>query len=71
MKGQLRSVIQSCGFDQEGKRLSWETGIEEVGFEVLLKDVTEGQKWGMKDLSLGVLCLVFPKEMCGWISTLR
>ena len=44
MKGQLRSVIQNCGFDQEGKRLSWETGIEEVGFEVLLKDVTEGQK---------------------------
>ena len=27
-------MIQSCGCDQEGRRLSWETGIKEVGFEV-------------------------------------
>ena len=28
-------MIRSCGCDQEGRRLSWETGNEEVGFEVL------------------------------------
>ena len=34
VKGRLRLVIQSCGCDQEGRRLSWETGVKEVGFEV-------------------------------------
>ena len=34
VKGSLRSVILSCECDQEGRRLSWETGIKEVGFEV-------------------------------------
>ena len=34
-------MIQNYGCDQEGRRQSWETGIEEVGFEVFLKDVTE------------------------------
>ena len=29
-----RSVIRSYGCDQKGRRLSWETGVEEVGFEV-------------------------------------
>ena len=29
-----RSVIRSCGCHQEGRILSWETGIEEAGFEV-------------------------------------
>ena len=24
----------SCGCDQKGRRLSWETGIEKMGFEV-------------------------------------
>ena len=33
-RGALRSVIQSSGCDQEGRRLTWETGIEEVGFEL-------------------------------------
>ena len=28
------SVIQNCGYDQEGRKLSWETRVEEVGFEV-------------------------------------
>ena len=27
------SVIGSCGCDQEGRTLSWETRIKEVGFE--------------------------------------
>ena len=27
-------MIRSCGCDQEGKRLSWETGIKDLGFEV-------------------------------------
>ena len=34
VKGRSRSVIQSCGCDQEGRKLSRETGIKEVGFEV-------------------------------------
>ena len=34
IKGHSRSVIRSCGCDQEGRKLSWETGIKEVGFEV-------------------------------------
>ena len=33
-EGHSRSVIQSCGCDQEGRKPSWETGIKEVGFEV-------------------------------------
>ena len=32
--GRSRSMVQSCGCDQEGKILSWKTGFEEVGFEV-------------------------------------
>ena len=28
------SEIQNCGCDQEGRKLSLETGIKEVGFEV-------------------------------------
>ena len=26
--------MRRCGCDQEGRKLSWETGIKEVGFEV-------------------------------------
>ena len=33
VEGRSKSEIQSCG-DQEGRKLSWETGIKEVGFEV-------------------------------------
>ena len=33
----IRSVIWDCGCDQEGRKLSWETRAEEVGFEVLPK----------------------------------
>ena len=35
VEGRSRSVIQDCGCDQEGRKLSWETRAEEVGFEVL------------------------------------
>ena len=34
VEGHSRSVIRGCGCDQEGRRLSWETRIKEVGFEV-------------------------------------
>ena len=34
LEGRSRSVIRSCGCDQKGRRLSWETGVEEVGSEV-------------------------------------
>ena len=34
MKGHSKSVILGCGCDQEGRKLSWETGIKEMGFEV-------------------------------------
>ena len=27
-------MVQSCGCDQKGKKRSWETVVEEVGFEV-------------------------------------
>ena len=51
-------MILSCGSDQEGKSLSWETGIEEVGFDVFPKrcdrgsiSYSEGEKssknWGV------------------------
>ena len=44
MRGHSRSVIQDCGCDQEGRKLSWETRAEEVGIEALPKRciVTEG-----------------------------
>ena len=36
-------MIRSYWCDQEGRRLSWETGVEEVGFKVFfLNDGTEG-----------------------------
>ena len=34
VEGHSKSVIRRCGCNQEGRRLSWETEIEEVGFEV-------------------------------------
>ena len=34
VEGRSRSVIRCCGCDQEGRKLSWETGIKEVVFEV-------------------------------------
>ena len=34
VEGCSRSIIRSCGCGQEGRRLSWETGIKEVGSEV-------------------------------------
>ena len=33
VEGRSRSVIRSYGCDQEGRKLSLETGIKEVGFE--------------------------------------
>ena len=43
-----RSVIQDCGCDQEGIKLSWETRAEEVGFEVLPKRCNRGTVSYMK-----------------------
>ena len=37
VEGHSGLVIQNCGCDQEGRRLSWETRVEEVGFEVFPK----------------------------------
>ena len=34
VEGRARSEIRSCGCEQDGRKLSWETGIKEVGFEV-------------------------------------
>ena len=42
IEGRSRSVIQECGCDQEGRKLSWETRAEEVGFEVLPKRCNRG-----------------------------
>ena len=42
VEGRSRSVIQDCGCDQEGRKLSWETRAEEVGFEVLPKRCNRG-----------------------------
>ena len=56
--GRSGSVIQNCGCDWEGRRLSWETRVEEVGFEVFpkrcnretvsyLKGERVPKKWGI------------------------
>ena len=42
VKGRSWSVIRSCRCDQEGRRLSWETGIEEVGFKVFPERCNRG-----------------------------
>ena len=42
VKGRSRSVIRSCGCDQEGRKLSWETRIKEVGFEVFPQRCNRG-----------------------------
>ena len=42
VEGRSRSVIRSCGCDQEGRRLSWKTGIKEVGFEVFPERCNRG-----------------------------
>ena len=42
VEGHSRSVIQDCGCDQEGRKLIWETGAEEVGLEVLSKRYNRG-----------------------------
>ena len=34
VEGRSRSVIRSYACDQKGRRLSWETAVEEVGLEV-------------------------------------
>ena len=34
VEGRSRSIIRGCGCDQDGRKLSWETKIKEVGFEV-------------------------------------
>ena len=41
-EGHLGSVVQNFGCDQEGRRLSWETRVEEVGFEVCPKRYNRG-----------------------------
>ena len=35
-------MFQSCGQDQEERRLSWETRIEKVGFEVFPERYNRG-----------------------------
>ena len=35
-------MIQSYGWDQKGRRLSCETGVEEVGFEVFCEACDRG-----------------------------
>ena len=42
IEGHSRSVIQDCGCDQEGRKLSWETKVEEVGFVMLPKRCNRG-----------------------------
>ena len=42
VEGRSRSVIRSCGCDQEERRLSLETGIEEVCFEVFPEGCNRG-----------------------------
>ena len=37
VEGRSRLVIQDCGCDCEGRKLSWEARAEEVSFEVLPK----------------------------------
>ena len=34
VEGRSRSVYQVCGWDREGRKLSWEARVEKVGFEV-------------------------------------
>ena len=34
--------MQSCGCDQKGRKLSWETGTEEVGFGVIPERCDKG-----------------------------
>ena len=48
VEGCSRSVIQDCGYDQEGRKLSWEARAEEVGFEVLPKSCNRGTVSYMK-----------------------
>ena len=36
-------MVCSCGCDQEGRKLSWETGVKEVDFEFeVFPEATEG-----------------------------
>ena len=45
-------MVLSCGCDQEGRKQSWDTGVEEVVLRCFLKDTTylEGERvrknWG-------------------------
>ena len=48
VKGRSGLVIQDCRCDQEGRKLSWETRAEEVGFEVLPKRCNTGTVSYMK-----------------------
>ena len=48
VEGCSRSVIQDYGCDQQGRKLSWETTAEEVGFEVLPKRCNRGTVSYMK-----------------------
>ena len=41
-RGCSRSVIRSCGCDHEGRKLSWKTGIKEVGFDVFPEKCDRG-----------------------------
>ena len=41
-EGRTRSVIQSCGCDQTGRRLDWETGVKQVNFQVFPEGYDRG-----------------------------
>ena len=43
VEGHSRPVIQDFGCAQEGRKLSWETRVEEIGFEVLPEFQRTGQ----------------------------
>ena len=48
VKGRSRSMIQDYGCGREGRKLSWKTRAEEVGFEVLPKRWNRGAVSNMK-----------------------
>ena len=48
VEGHSGSVIQNFGCDQEGRKLSWETRVEEVAFEVFPKRCNRGTVFHMK-----------------------
>ena len=42
VEGRSGSIVQNCGCDQEGRRQSWETSVEELDFKVFPKRCDRG-----------------------------